>query len=91
MVDEGDMTIRSMLTVLCAILLCAMGIADAQMAFPMVAQGGKAVERIFEGETLYLLMLLPETALRASEGIWSGGSTGNTVQTGSHYSARWHV
>lgn len=49
LIEEGKTSLQSMLTVVYAILLCAIGIGDAQMAFPLVARGGKAVQRLFEG------------------------------------------
>lgn len=43
------MDLEAMLTVFYAILLSTMGLGDAQMAFPKVAQGKNAVARVFRG------------------------------------------
>eukprot|EP00892_Ulva_mutabilis_P010381 jgi/Ulvmu1/7715/UM039_0021.1 len=47
LVEEGEMDLQSMLTVFYAILLSTLGLGDAQMAFPKVASGKKAVARVF--------------------------------------------
>lgn len=49
LVADGEMDIEAMLTVFYAVLLSTMGVSDAQMAFPHVAKGQRAVARVFRG------------------------------------------
>lgn len=49
LVDDGEMDLEEMLTVFYAILLSTLGLGDAQLAFPKVAQGKQAVARVFRG------------------------------------------
>lgn len=50
LVDKREMSAESTLKVFFAILLATMGISQAQIAFPDVAKGSKAVSRVFRGE-----------------------------------------
>jgi ATP-binding cassette, subfamily B (MDR/TAP), member 1 len=50
LVTKGEMDLESVLKVFFAILLAAMGMSQANLAFPDVAKGGNAVARVFRGE-----------------------------------------
>jgi ATP-binding cassette, subfamily B (MDR/TAP), member 1 len=49
LVEDNEMNLEQMLKVFFAILLATMGISQAQVAFPDVAKGKKAVARVFRG------------------------------------------
>lgn len=49
LVETGEMNLESTLKVFFSILLATMGISQAQMAFPDVSKGSKAVARVFRG------------------------------------------
>lgn len=55
LVDEGEMDIEAMLTVFYSVLLSTMGVSEAQMAFPNVAKGKRAVARVFRGAPRHVL------------------------------------
>jgi ATP-binding cassette, subfamily B (MDR/TAP), member 1 len=52
LVAKGEMDLESVMKVFFAILLAAMGMSQANLAFPDVAKGGNAVARVFRGEWL---------------------------------------
>jgi ABC-type multidrug transport system fused ATPase/permease subunit len=52
LVEKGEMDLESTLMVFFAILLATMGISQAQIAFPDVSKGSKAVARVFRGVVL---------------------------------------
>lgn len=58
LVERGEMSLESTLKVFLGILMATMGIGQAQMAFPDVGRGSKAVARIFRGEKLLSLRML---------------------------------
>lgn len=47
LVEKGEMNLESTLKVFFSILLATMGISQAQVAFPDIAKGSKAVARVF--------------------------------------------
>jgi ATP-binding cassette, subfamily B (MDR/TAP), member 1 len=49
LVEKGEMDLESTLMVFFAVLLATMGIGQAQVAFPDVSKGSKAVARVFRG------------------------------------------
>ena len=52
LVEKGEMDLESTLKVFFSILLATMGISQAQVAFPDLAKGSKAVARVFRGVAL---------------------------------------
>lgn len=50
LVEKGEMNLEDTLKVFFAILLATMGISQAQLAFPDISKGSKAVARVFRGE-----------------------------------------
>ena len=52
LVDRGEMNLESTMKVFFSILLATMGISQAQIAFPDVSKGSKAVARVFRGALL---------------------------------------
>ena len=52
LVTKGEMEGEETLTVCFSILLVTMGISQAQVAFPDLSKGSKAVARVFRGVTL---------------------------------------
>lgn len=78
----GEMDVEAMMAVFFVILLSTMDVADAQMAFPHVAKGQRAVARLFRGAFPFRLALtarcierLPPTSLfRFCVGLYSQGA-----------------
>lgn len=54
LVADGELTPRTLLIVLFAILLCSLAAVDAHFTFPDVATGATAVARVFRGASLPL-------------------------------------
>ena len=52
LVESGEMNLESTLKVFFSILLATVGISQAQVAFPDVSKGSKAVARVFRGALL---------------------------------------
>ena len=53
LVEKGEMNLEDTLKVFFAILLATMGISQAQMSFPDLTKGSKAIARVFRGETQF--------------------------------------
>lgn len=69
------MDLESMLTVFYAILLSTLGLGDAQMAFPKVAYGKKAVARVFRGAVSSTVLVTLESCARGRAFDACGGDS----------------